>query len=250
MVWWRCFLQVLCCIPFTSGALSQNHVTANIAAFQLRSLFSPHSAYFIVYKKYGKASALFLFTPGAAIFGSQEVVRNFQLSNKETEAETSNVELGNSDFWVQMERNIRAHPSTQGALVDVDLIVASDNGPVSTSTFPPHNIGSTRVNSTGYGTAVLVFHYTGVPLPHRWVSIQVEWVVEHSATRPPVWNQLHVHLWKSPSLPLRRGLEHSSLRKFIGSNSIAMVITIATQALIVRTGWFKTSGGWRTNTEE
>lgn len=56
------------------------------------------SAYFVVYKKYGRASARFLFTLWAAIFGSQEVVRNFQLSNKETEAETSNLELENSDF--------------------------------------------------------------------------------------------------------------------------------------------------------
>lgn len=83
-----------------------------------------------------------------------------------------------------MERNIRAHPSTHGALVDVDLLIASDNGPVSTGTFPLHNIGSTRVNSTRYGAAAQVFHDTRVPLPRRWVSIQVEGVAEHSATSP------------------------------------------------------------------
>lgn len=94
-------------------------------------------------------SAIFLFTLGADIFGNQESVRNFQLSNKETEAETSNVELGNSNFWVQVECNDRAHPSTQGAPVDVDLLIVSDNGRVSTGTFPLHDIGSTWVNTVG-----------------------------------------------------------------------------------------------------
>lgn len=59
-----------------------------------------------------------------------------------------------------MERNISAHPSTPGALVDVDLVVASDNGPVSRGTFPL-NMG--QLDSVRYGRAL----YPRVPLPHR-----------------------------------------------------------------------------------
>lgn len=205
MVWWRSFLQVLCCIPFTLWALNQSWKSRQGQLFRIpvkKPFFTPTQRILLFTKskckvqkvknkKYSRASALFLFTLRAAIFGSQEVVRNFQLSNKESEDETSNV----------------------------DTVRYGRAG------FPLHQ-----------GTSSC-----------RWVFIQVEWV----ATSPRgETSSLFTYERLTPSLPLRRGLEHSSLRKFIGSNSIAMVIIIATQMLIVRTGWFKTSGGWRTNTEE
>lgn len=198
---------------------------ANFSAFQLRS-HPPTHIFYCLQKVWQGECSVPVYTGGSHLWkpGGGEEFPTFQQGNW---VETSNVELRNSDFWVQMECNIRAHPSTQGALVDVDLLIASDNGPVSTGTFPLHNIGSTRhgtVRSCWFSiTPGYLFHIGGSLYKwNEWLSIQPP---------APLSETSSVFTYESltPSLPLRRGLEHSSLRTFIDSNSIAMVIIIATR---------------------